>query len=113
MPARGSSLALRLLVVAALLAAQQVALSHQVWHLGRGAGAPTSLPSASNGQSQPPNGTLCEFHDSMGAVLGALSCAIPVARDETCPEPGFAPVSVAARRAVPLKPSSRDPPRLA
>jgi hypothetical protein len=54
--------AARLLIAIALLTAQQAALAHQVWHLGK----QDSLPA----QSQ-----LCDQHHALATVAGALDCA--------------------------------------
>jgi hypothetical protein len=102
---------LRWLLVAALLAAQQAAFSHQIWHLGRAAAA--LGPDSAADHQQPAKSTLCEFHDSLGTVLGALSCALPNLASERSPEPGFAATPVRAPCAASPKPSSRDPPSLA
>lgn len=55
MPARS----LRLLLALLLLSAQQLALAHQVWHLGDKSGQPL--------QQQ-----LCDKHEALGTVGGAL-----------------------------------------
>ena len=54
--------AARFLIALALLTAQQAALAHQVWHLGK----QDSLPA----QSQ-----LCDQHHALATVAGALDCA--------------------------------------
>lgn len=50
---------LRLLLALLLLSAQQLALAHQVWHLGDKSG-------------QPAQQQLCDKHDALGTVGGAL-----------------------------------------
>lgn len=93
----------RLLLIAALLAAQQIALAHGVWHFA-GAAAPQ--------QSGQDEGALCDQHTALGNVLGALgnsavaqqpaalgACAVPAALH-------------ASAGAALIAPSSRDPPSL-
>jgi len=53
--------AARLLIAIALLVAQQSALAHQIWHLGK--------QDSQQGQSQ-----LCEQHHALATVAGALDC---------------------------------------
>ena len=54
--------AARLLIAIALLVAQQAALGHQIWHLGKQ-------------DSQPAQSLLCEQHQALATVAGALDCA--------------------------------------
>jgi len=54
-------------IVAALLAAQQAALEHPLWHVGT---ADEKSP-------------LCEQHDALGTVLGAIDCAPAVFTQES------------------------------
>lgn len=82
--------------VAALLAAQQAALEHPLWHV---AAAPEQSP-------------LCEHHDALGKVLGAIDCAVPVHATEAPAARVIAAVPPAARAGAPLAPSSRGPPTL-
>ena len=92
---------LRAIVLAvALLAAQQNALAHAVWHAA-------SAGSQSQDKDQ---GRLCDLHSALGAVLGVLSgkaatppaCASPVtAFDERALPPA---------RSFPCSPLSRGPP---
>jgi hypothetical protein len=95
----------RILVAAALLAAQQVALEHALWHAGGAQAATTEAK-----KSDPARNPLCEQHASMGAVLGAIGCASApaavAASDYAAPR---AP-AVAARDNAPLVSASRDPP---
>jgi len=83
-------------LVAVLLAAQQAALEHPLWHVG-----------AADEQSP-----LCEQHDALGKLLGAIDCAAPVLADEAPAAAAIAAVSPAARAGAPLEPSSRGPPSL-
>jgi len=88
----------RLLVVAALLAAQCTALSHELWHVGE--------------SGDPKQQQLCDFHGALGSVLGALGGSATA-----CEPPSFSDVPMEVDRAPAasrsgLTPSSRDPPRL-
>jgi hypothetical protein len=57
----------RLVLLAALLMAQQVALSHPIAHISAAGGSAV----AGTGES-PKAPLLCELHDVLGTVLGAL-----------------------------------------
>jgi hypothetical protein len=54
--------AARFLIAVALVTAQQTALAHQIWHLGKQ-------------DSQPAQSQLCEQHHALATVAGALDCA--------------------------------------
>ena len=91
--------AARFLIALALLAAQQAALAHQVWHLGKQ-------------DSQPAQGQLCEQHQALATVAGALDCAT---LDATFVATRDAPLSFIPRADAPaprLAPASRGPPKL-
>ena len=91
--------AARFLIAIALLVAQQAALGHQIWHLGKP-------------DSQPAQNQLCEQHHALATVAGALDCALP---DATFVATRDMPLPVVARIGAPaprLAPSSRGPPRL-
>lgn len=83
-------------LAAALLAAQQAALEHPLWHV---AAAPEQNP-------------LCEQHDALGTVLGAIDCAAPVFTEEAPVTTASVAVLPSARAGAPLQPSSRGPPVL-
>lgn len=106
--------AARVLIAVALLAAQQAALGHQVWHLGAGAvhAAAGSTAGGDRGGTPAPQERLCDLHASLGAVLGALDC---VAKCAESAGPGAQP-SVGADLpavSVPALPSTaRGPPIL-
>ena len=91
--------ALRILLALALLSAQQASLSHQLWHL------------VDHG-SQPAQQLLCDQHDALGTVAGALdSPVVPVA----CERPAeilFHSLAHPAASMPGLAPSSRGPPAL-
>jgi hypothetical protein len=91
-------LAARLLIAVALLLAQQAALAHQVWHLGKS-------------DSQPAQTQLCEQHAALATVAGALDC---IALDPPLVATVDVPYAVAARAAATAprpSPTSRSPPR--
>ena len=90
---------LRIFLAFALLSAQHAALAHQVWHLG-------------DHGLQPAQNLLCDQHQALGTVAGALDC--PIVR-----LPGEVPQNSLDRSAelpavtLPgLAPSSRGPPTL-
>lgn len=84
------------LLVAVLLAAQQAALEHPLWHV---AAAPDQNP-------------LCEQHEALGTVLGAIGGAAPAFTEEAPVTAAIAAVLPSARAGAPLQPSSRGPPAL-
>ena len=89
--------AARFLVAVALLVAQQAALAHEIWHYGKQ-------------DSQPAQGQLCEKHEALSTVAGALDCAtldatFVATRD--APLPHAAPLGAPAPR---VAPTSRGPP---
>lgn len=91
--------AARLLIAIALLAAQQAALGHQIWHLGKH-------------DSQPAQNQLCEQHEALATVAGALDCTASgplIAAADDVPLPFIALPAIAAPR---LAPPSRGPPTL-
>jgi hypothetical protein len=93
----------RLFLIAALIAAQQSAIAHGVWHFA-GAGAPQ--------QSSQDEGVLCDQHTALGTVLGALGNADAAQQPATH---GACAVPAAAHACAPtalVAPSSRDPPSL-
>ena len=89
--------ALRILFALVLLNAQQAALAHQIWHLGKQA----TLPA----QSQ-----LCDQHQALGAVAGAVDCALAPPAVALPPEPSHRSLDHPAAAAPGLAPSSRGPP---
>lgn len=91
--------AARFLIAIALLVAQQAALGHQIWHLGKQ-------------NSQPTKNQLCEQHHALATVAGALDCVLP---DSDFASMRDAPLPVVAQIGAPaprLAPSSRGPPEL-
>src|SRR5438034_10924646 len=92
----------RVLLVFAVLLAQQTALAHQYWHATPKVAAEKSLPAKGD--------KLCDLHDLLGTVLGVAAGAVPVPAFLALPEPGFSAVRAAVREALLLAPHSRDPP---
>jgi hypothetical protein len=91
--------AARLLIAIALLVAQQAALGHQIWHLGKQ-------------DSQPAQSLLCEQHQALATVAGALDCAsldAPLIATRDSPLPLVAGALPPAPR---LTAVSRSPPEL-
>jgi hypothetical protein len=91
--------ALRILLALALLGAQQLALSHQIWHAGRDG-------------SQPAQKQLCVQHDALGTVAGALNAPIAVFTGEAPAAIPCAHVALPSASTPGLAPSSRGPPAL-
>ena len=91
--------AARILIAIALLVAQQAALGHQIWHLGKQ-------------DSQPAQSLLCEQHQALATVAGALDCAsldTPFIATRDTPQPVVARAFAPAPR---LTAVSRSPPEL-
>ena len=95
----------RLVLVLAVLLAQQTALAHQYWHASNAA---VSLDS----KKAPKGDTLCDFHDLLGTVLGVASTAAQTPAFLALSEPGFSVFAAAVHEAALLAPHSRDPPLL-
>lgn len=94
----------RCLLVCAVLFAQQAALAHDVWHAAGG-------QAAHDGKS-PVGKKLCDLHDLLGNVLGAVSAAaLPVAL-LALSDARFLPVAERTAPDRPLAPQSRGPPRI-
>lgn len=93
----------RLLLVALLLAAQQSAIAHGVWHF---AGGGKAQHSSSGGNA------LCDQHSALGTVLGALgnaAVAQPPVAEASC---AILAVPRASTPAALVASSCRDPPSL-
>lgn len=92
---------LRVLVLAlALLAAQQQALAHALWH----AANPASQ-SQDEGQAR-----LCDAHAALGSVLGIAGGSAAAASAVEPEATAFAAASIAAPRFSTCSPLSRGPP---
>ncbi len=93
----------RLILVLAVLLAQQTALAHQYWHASN-----SSL--SADAKKAPKSDRLCDLHDLLGTVLGVVAGAAPTPSFLALAEPGFNAVAAAVREAALLAPHSRDPP---
>jgi hypothetical protein len=98
----------RLLLAALLLAAQQAALEHALWHAGTAQAASGEPQKSGSGRSNP----LCDQHAALGAVAGAIGCAHALAARPTPEIAAVAAVVLPAHGNAPLTPSCRDPPAL-
>lgn len=93
-----------IVLAAALLAAQQNALAHAVWHAG-----------GERSQSQGPHedeGRLCDLHSALGSVLGVLGGAAPATLAVELHAVAFDERALPARAFRPPSPLSRGPPAL-
>jgi hypothetical protein len=97
-------IALRVLLVIAVLLAQQTAIGHQYWHAASSASLSSDAKKAPNGE------LLCDLHDLLGTVLGTAAGIAPLVALLALSEPGFVAHGLAVREAPPLTPHSRDPP---
>lgn len=91
--------ALRILLALALLSAQQLALSHQIWHVG-------------DHSSQPSQQQLCDQHDALGTVVGALDCTIALLVTDAAVSFSFHSLEHSTASRPGPAPSSRGPPAL-
>jgi hypothetical protein len=94
-PARG----LRILLAILLLSAQQAALSHAIFHLDR-----QGLPAEQR--------TLCDQHDALGTVAGALGSVVVPPVAVAVPVRACSVPDLPAASQPGLAPSSRGPPAL-
>jgi len=90
---------LRIFVALALLNAQHAALAHQIWHLG-------------DHGKQPAQNQLCDQHDALGTVAGALDCPIVLFAGELPPDFLHRTTALPSATTPGLAPSSRGPPAL-
>jgi hypothetical protein len=93
----------RLILVLAVLLAQQTALAHQYWHASNSA-------VSTDAKKAPKTDGLCDLHDLLGTVLGIAGGAVPAPAFLALAEPGFSAVTALVREAALLAPHSRDPP---
>ena len=91
----------RFLLVAALLAAQHSALAHGIRHPG------DEAPAQKSGTRGDP---LCDQHAAVGTVLGAIGGGDASAPANPARAVAIASAAQAGASALPLAPSSRDPP---
>ena len=92
----------RVLLVFAVLLAQQTALAHQYWHAAPKVAAEKAFP--------PKTDKLCDLHDLLATVLGVVAGAVATPAFLALGEPGFIAAPLAARQTPLLAPHSRDPP---
>ena len=91
--------ALRILLALALLSAQQLALSHQIWHVG-------------DHDSQPSQQQLCGQHDALNTVAGAVDSPTALSIGAAQVDSLFRSVELPSATTPGLAPSSRGPPTL-
>jgi hypothetical protein len=94
----------RVLLVVAVLLAQQTALAHDLWHASTSQAAQGSKSPGSKGSK------LCDLHDLLGTVLGVAGGMPQTPAFLALSEPGFIPAAAVIREAALLAPHSRDPP---
>ena len=94
----------RIVLVVAVLLAQQTALAHQYWHSTAKVTAEKSLPAKGD--------KLCDLHDLLGTVLGIAGGTALAAAFLSLSDIGFTAPAVAVREAALLPTHSRDPPRV-
>jgi hypothetical protein len=90
---------LRILLALALLGAQQLALSHQIWHAGKAS-------------SQPAQEQFCGQHDALSTVAGALDAPAVAFAGEAPATSSFVCPALPSASTPRLVPSSRGPPAL-
>ena len=93
----------RVLLVFAILLAQQTALAHQYWHA-------SSATFSADAKKAPKADPLCDLHDLLGTVLGVAAGAAPTPAFLSLAEPGFTLAAANVWQAALLAPHSRDPP---
>jgi hypothetical protein len=92
----------RILLVCAVLLAQQTALAHDLWHASAQAGS---------GQSKSPDGKkLCDLHDLLGTVLGVVSVVTPHTALLSLSDVAFFAAPERTTQGRLLSPQSRGPP---
>jgi len=90
----------RVFLVVAVLLAQQLALAHDFWH---------ATPQA---QKAPKGDKLCDLHDLLGTVLGALAGSSAGEDLLSFAEVDFVAAAIRAAGIRPLSPHSRGPPTI-
>jgi hypothetical protein len=93
----------RILLVVAVLLAQQTALAHQYWHAAK-------ATVSADAKKAPKGERLCDLHDLLGTVLGVASGAAQTPSVFDSAETGFAPPASSVAQATLLAPHSRGPP---
>jgi hypothetical protein len=91
----------RLLLVCAILLAQQTALAHDFWHAA-----------SSQAAGETKKNSKCDLHDLLGTVLGAVS-GLAVSHDfPAFEEARYGHLTVRRAQSAPLSPHSRSPPQI-
>lgn len=93
----------RVLLVIAVLLAQQTALAHDLWHAASPAAQGSKSPASKSGK-------LCDLHDLLGTVLGVASGTAQAPAFLALSQPGFICAAALVHEAALLVPHSRDPP---
>jgi hypothetical protein len=91
----------RVLLVCAVLFAQQTALAHDFWHA---TAAQKSAPAKGD--------KLCDLHDLLGTVLGVASGSATAQEQISLPQTGFNSVEEAWADSRALAAQSRGPPAI-
>jgi hypothetical protein len=91
--------ALLLAVLLSLLCAQQLALSHQLWHFG-------------DQDQDPAQEQICCHHDALGTVAGAVDAPLVAMDGERPAQFTFQSTALPSVASAALAPSSRGPPAL-
>lgn len=99
---------------ALLLSGQQIATTHQVWHLVQDASQPHAPVQSDGKDHRPasPQKELCGLHAVLGAVVGVMGCdgaAVALAEGGAVK---VATIDGSAPLAYPVTATSRDPPSL-
>jgi hypothetical protein len=92
----------RILLLLAVLLAQQTALAHEYWHASKAAASAAQKPAKTD--------RLCNLHDLLGTVLGIAAGAVQAAIVLEFGQARFIARPVPLHEAPVLSPHSRDPP---
>lgn len=90
---------LRFLLAFVLLGAQQLALAHQIWHIGKHG-------------PQPAQEQLCDQHEALATVAGAVDAPAALLAGPASADSSIQPVALSSAAMPGLAPSSRGPPVL-
>ena len=93
----------RVVLVIAVLLAQQTALAHQYWHA-------SNATVSADAKKAPKGDRLCDLHDLLGTVLGVVGGPAQTPAFLALAEPGFNVFAAAIHEAALLATRSRDPP---
>ena len=100
---------MRLVCILLLLAAQQGALTHQVWHLRDHLSVKLQQPDEGKRAT---HSALCDYHASLAEVLGALGSAAPPLRLAANDAEHRIGLAVSGFPATQVTPAARGPPVL-